>query len=216
MQIARAVVVAAGIVFAVNACVAVRTGPATKVVVDAPLTAPPQLPLPSAAPAAPQPAPPTTVVEPLPFPIAIPDDSYADEPVVEYGSIEIPKIGLSHATYEGVTLHNIDEGPSHWPGTAHPGQRGNAVFAGHRVTHSHPFRRVDELEPGDEVIFKANGVRSVYRVTATMVVWPDATWIADQTSEPTATLYACHPPGSAAQRYVVQMALASAAPDAVS
>ena len=41
------------------------------------------------------------------------------------------------------------------------------------------------------------------------MVSPDDTWIADQTPEPTGTLYACHPPGSAAYRYVVKLALAA-------
>ena len=159
-------------------------------------------------PASPAPAP----YVPLPIPIAIPLDSYASEPVVEYGRIEIPRIGLNHALYQGVTLHNIDLGPSHWTGTARPGESGNAVVAGHRVTHSRPFLRVDELVPGDEVIFRVDGVRSTYRVTNSLVVAPDDTWIADQTRTPTATLYACHPPGSEAQRYVVQMVLESSSP----
>ncbi len=169
------------------------------------VTAPPQMPRPSAAQ-----VPPTTalpVYEPLPIPIVIPLDSYANEPVVEYGSIQIPKIGLEHTLYHGVTLHNIDLGPSHWPGTATPGQRGNAVIAGHRVTHTRPFLRIEELVAGDEVIFRVDGARSTYRVTDSFVVAPQDTWIADQSTASTATLYACHPPGSEAERYVVQLAL---------
>ncbi|MFN2609070.1 MAG: sortase [Acidimicrobiales bacterium] len=151
----------------------------------------------------------TSTTIPLPQPIAIPDDPYAPEPVVRIGTMEIPKIGLVHPIYDGVTLHNIDLGPSHWPGSAMPGQPGNAVFAGHRVTHDHPFRHLDELVAGDEVIFTVNGTRTTYRVTGNLVVKPSDTWIADQTQAPTATLYACHPPGSAEYRYVVQMALAT-------
>jgi sortase A len=157
---------------------------------------------------------PATTAEPLPIPIAMPLDGDADEAVVPYGSIEIPKIGLAHPLFEGVTLNNIDEGPSHWPGTGTPGRRGNAVFAGHRVTHSHPFLRVDELAAGDQVIFHVAGVRSTYRVTETLVVQPEDTWIAEQTAESTATLYACHPPGSATNRIVVKMTLVSTARDA--
>lgn len=37
---------------------------------------------------------------------------------------------------------------------------------------------------------------------------PDALWIIDQTSAPTATLFACHPPGSVSQRIVVHLLLA--------
>ncbi len=152
-------------------------------------------------PTAPRPAP------ALPQPIVIPADDYAPEPVVELGSIEIPAIGLKHRTFQGVTLHNIDEGPSHWTGSALPGEMGNTVFAGHRATHSKPFRRIDALVPGDKVIFTVGGARSTYRVTGHMVVRPADSWIADQTSAYTGTLYACHPVGSTAERYVVRLEL---------
>ena len=45
---------------------------------------------------------------PLPVPEAPPADPYADVPVVQLGSVSIPKIGLEHAVYEGVTLTVID------------------------------------------------------------------------------------------------------------
>lgn len=151
-------------------------------------------------------SPPTTVA--LPTPIRIPDDPYAPEPVVQVGTIEIPKIGLSTPLFEGVTLNNIDRGPSHWTGTALPGQPGNLVVAGHRATHGQPFLRIDELVPGDEVTFDINGTRATYWVRLDMVVKPEDTWIADQTAASTATLYACHPPGSAEKRYVVRLVLA--------
>ncbi|HVF14482.1 MAG TPA: class E sortase [Acidimicrobiales bacterium] len=152
---------------------------------------------------------PTTTVLTDISPVPIPIDWYSPEPIKEFGTIEIPALGLVHSTYQGVTLNNIDLGPSHWPGTATPGRPGNTVFAGHRITNSRPFRHLDDLVAGDEVIFTVNGVRSVYRVTGNMIVSPDDTWIADQTPDATGTLYACHPPGSLAYRYVVRLALAS-------
>ena len=144
---------------------------------------------------------------PLPVPIPIPADDYAPEPVVEIGSIEIPAIGLRHRMFQGVTLHNIDEGPSHWTGSAFPGEMGNAVVAGHRASNTEPFRRIDELVPGDRVIFDIRGTRSTYRVTDHLVVRPADTWIALQTPAYTATLYACHPVGSKDERYVVRLEL---------
>ncbi|MDP9071901.1 MAG: class E sortase [Actinomycetota bacterium] len=140
-------------------------------------------------------------------PIDIPSNPYASEKLVEIGTIEIPRIGLFHRVFHGVTLRSIDQGPAHWPGTAFPGQTGNSVFAGHRVTHSHPFRNLDQLVSGDRVIFHVGGVRSVYAVTGSEVVSPQAVHIANPTPTPTATLYACHPPGSARYRYVVHLAL---------
>ena len=164
----------------------------------------------------PPPAPPPTLyadptVEPpgppLPAPIPIPPDDYAPEPVRQIGTMEIPAIGLRHRIFQGVTLNNIDMSPSHWTGSALPGQLGNSVFAGHRATHSQPFRRIDALVPGDQVIFTVDGTRSVYRVTGHLVVRPSDSWIADQTPAYTGTLYACHPVGSVAERYVVRMEL---------
>lgn len=131
------------------------------------------------------------------------------EPIVEIGTIEIPKIGLVHRIMHGITMRNIDLGPSHWPGTAFPGEVGNSVFAGHRVTKTKPFRNIDQLVPGDRVFFTVQGVRWEYSVTGTEIVSPQAVWIANQTPTPTATIFACHPPGSAKQRIVVRMDLVS-------
>lgn len=141
-------------------------------------------------------------------PTTPPRDPYAPEPIRELGRIEIPKIGLDHKIMEGISLRNIDFGPSHWPGTALPGQNGNVVFAGHRVTHTHPFRNIDQLVEGDEVFFTVDGARTRYVVTSHEVVLPTRVDIVSQTDTPTATLFACHPPGSAKQRYVVHLALA--------
>lgn len=153
-------------------------------------------------------APPPVTAAPAPAgPVRVPKDPYAPEPLVRIGTIEIPKIGLTHQVFDGISLRTIDHGPSHWPGTAMPGQVGNSVFAGHRVTHSHPFRNIDKLVAGDEVIFTVEGVRSTYVVTGSEVVTPKALHIVNQTPTPTATLFACHPPGSAKFRYVVHLSL---------
>ena len=108
----------------------------------------------------------------------------------------------------------INRGPSHWPGTALPGQPGNVGVAGHRVTKTRPFRHIDTLEEGDEVIFTLDGARWVYRVSGEEVVDDQAMWITDQTAEPTATLFACHPPGSARYRWVTHLVLDRAASQA--
>ena len=137
-------------------------------------------------------------------PIDVPADSYANEAVVEIGSLEIPKLGIRQRLMHGVTLRNIDLGPSHWPGSAMPGEAGNMVVAGHRVTHSRPFRNLDQLVVGDQVVVTAKGTRATYRVAFSFIVTPDRTDIANPTPTPNLTLFACHPPGSAKQRYVVR------------
>ena len=154
---------------------------------------------------------PTTTPAPAPLrtPVQPPANEYEAEPHVVIGSIEIPRLGLAVPLNQGISLTSIDRGPSHWPGTAMPGDTGNVVVAGHRVTNTRPFRHIDKLEAGDQVIFTTDGRRSIYRVTGTEVVTPDAMRIVDQTTDATGTLFACHPPGSARYRYVVKLALDS-------
>ena len=157
------------------------------------------------------PTPPPPAVAPvgdLPTPAPVPD-AYAPEPLVTLGTIEIPRIGLRSTLYQGITLTTIDNGPSHWPGTALPGQLGNVVVAGHRVTHSKPFRHIDQMVPGDRVIFTVDGTRTEYEMVSNEVVTPDALRIVEQRPEHTATLFACHPPGSARYRFVVHLRMVS-------
>jgi sortase A len=142
----------------------------------------------------------------LPNPDSPPADPNAAEPLVALGTIEIPKLDVTKSIYEGVTLTTLDHGPGHWPGTAMPGSQGNVVIAGHRVSHDKPFRNLDKLAPGDQVIMTTDQGRFVYQVTGTDIVLPDALWIVDQTADYTATLFACNPPGSTRQRIVVHLA----------
>ena len=84
------------------------------------------------------------------------------------------------------------------------------VIAGHRVTHSKPFRNLDDLADGDEIIVTSSTGRHVYKVTGREIVFPKDIWIVDQTPGYRLTLFACHPPGSAKQRYVIYADLVNA------
>jgi sortase A len=170
---------------------AATTTPATVATTTIPITA-----------AAATTAAPTT----LPTPIAPPAED-AKEALDDIGHIEIPKLDVSADLFEGIALSTLDRGPGHWPGTALPGQVGNVVVAGHRTSHSKPFRNIDKLDEGDVVAFTLNGATYNYVVTGHEIVDPTAIQIVDQTPEPTATLFACHPPGSVAERYVVHLKL---------
>ena len=148
----------------------------------------------------------TTTSEALPQPLAAPE-ARAAEPIIELGTIEMPSLGVSKSLFEGVSLTVLDHGPGHWPGTAMPGHLGNVVIGGHRTSYDRPFRHIDQLAPGDEVILTTAEGRFVYKVTSTEVVTPDAMWIIDQTAAYTATLFACHPVGSTKERIVVHLEL---------
>lgn len=144
----------------------------------------------------------TTTLPTLPVPIAPPPPG-TFEPEFVLGTIEIPSIGVVKDLYSGITMPTLDKGPGYWPGTALPGELGNTVVAGHRTSKDRPFERLDELVPGDEIIFTTGSGRHVYAVTSTEIVTPDALWIVDQTYDHRATLFACHPPGSVDYRIVV-------------
>ena len=148
----------------------------------------------------------TTTLEPLGVP-SPPPNPHAPEPRVELGAIGIPRLSLLAPMFEGVSLTTLNQGPGHWPGTAMPGHRGNVVVAGHRTSHSRPFRHLELLVPGDEVLFVRPEGTYVYAVTQTEIVTPDAMRIIDQADGYTATLFACHPVGSTKQRIVVHLAL---------
>lgn len=160
---------------------------------------------------------PTTTAAPdqqaisLPVPEPLPTNPRGPTSEVQLGRVVIPALGVDQPLQEGMTLTALDRGPSHWPGTAMPGELGNAVIGGHRTTYSRPFRNVDQLTPGDQVHFVMAEGTHVYAVTGVEVVTPDAVHIASQTPDYRATLFACHPPGSARFRIVVHLQMVDAA-----
>ncbi len=136
-------------------------------------------------------------------PITPPEDAWAEEPIVELGTISIPKIDVEMTMFEGIRLSTLERGPGHWPGSAMPGEVGNVVVGGHRVSSHAVFRHVDQLEAGDEIVFEDEDGRHVYLVRDVQIIDPYDVWIVDPTETPTATLFACHPPGSTAQRIAI-------------
>ena len=144
----------------------------------------------------------------LPLPDPLPRDPYAPTPRVVMASLTIPRIGLKVQLLEGVTLTSIDQGTGHWPGTPAPGGLGNMVIAGHRTIKQRPFYRLNELQPGDAVVFDStDGHRYTYQVRGTIIVPAASIGIISQSDAHTATLFACNPIGQATQRIVVKLRL---------
>lgn len=129
-------------------------------------------------------------------------------PVV--GRMVLPRLGLDAAVLEGDTLDVLSHGPGHRIGSALPGQIGNVVLAGHRTTWSRPFRDLDQLQPGDGLWFETSTGTYQYEFVAHDVVSPSRGDITDQPYGYVATLYACHPPGSARSRLVAYFRMVSA------
>ena len=122
----------------------------------------------------------------------------------ELGHLRIPAIGVDEVVRSGVSMSVIDRGVAHWAGTSGPAGAGNVVLAGHRTTHSRPFHDLDRLRAGDLIYLRdGDGFDVIYRVDESFVVDPADMWITYDREEPSLTMFACHPKGSARFRIVV-------------
>ena len=119
------------------------------------------------------------------------------------GRLRMPKLDRSYVVVEGTDLETLRSGPGHYPKTPLPGEGGTVAVAGHRTTYGAPFRTVDKLRAGDDMVMDMPYGRFTYRVDKVQIVGPDATWITDKRKREMLVLSACHPLYSAAKRIVV-------------
>jgi sortase A len=127
----------------------------------------------------------------------------AGAPGEGFAAMRIPKIDVDQVVVEGVDRESLKKGPGHMPWTPLPGQPGNSVISGHRVTYGRPFFDLDQLSPGDVIeVETAIGVHT-YEVRETRIVAPTDVWVAGPRRGAWLTLTTCHPRFSAAQRLIV-------------
>ncbi|WP_327735622.1 class E sortase [Streptomyces nojiriensis] len=136
-----------------------------------------------------------------------------------YAVLRVPRLGLVVPVAQGVDKGTVlDKGyAGQYPGTAGPGAQGNFALAGHRNTHGEPFRYINRLRAGDELIVDMRGRRFTYvvgkvlsetteRDTGVIAPVPRSVVKPDQGySEPGAyiTLTTCTPEYSSKYRLVV-------------
>lgn len=126
------------------------------------------------------------------------------EPV---GRITISAAGVDWVFVEGIDRTSLRSGAGHMPGTALPGQPGNAVISGHRTTFGAPFMHLDRVEAGDLITVASPAGVHTYQVVETRIVTPDETWVTGQWDGAWLTLTTCHPMFSARERFVVMARL---------
>lgn len=118
--------------------------------------------------------------------------------------IIIPKIKLNAIVIEGVDAEALKIGPGHIEETARPGEVGNMVISGHRVTYCRPFYYLDQLEPGDKIYIETpQGEKYTYFMHSSKVVAPDDVSVIRPTKDKTLTLTTCNPRYSAKTRLVI-------------
>ncbi len=120
-----------------------------------------------------------------------------------FAVIRVPRVGLDAVVFEGVDRETLKKGPGHMPGTAVPGQPGNAVVSGHRTTYGRPFFDFDQLRPGDRIEVETSVGVHVYEVRRSEIVRPTDVWVTDDLPGGWLTLTTCHPKFSARERLVV-------------
>jgi sortase A len=124
------------------------------------------------------------------------------------GRLEIPRLGVSAVVRAGSDARTLRLAIGHIPGTAFPGDPGNVGMAAHRDTF---FRRLGDVEIGDEVRVITPEGTFLYEVEGTQVVEPTDVWVLDPTDEPSLTLVTCYPfsyVGPAPRRFIVRAVLA--------
>jgi len=81
------------------------------------------------------------------------------------GIVEIGSIGLRQVVVEGTAASNTMVGPGHVPGTAAPGQPGNAVVVGRSSMYGGPFGDLSKMAVGDQIVVSTTQGQSLYEVT---------------------------------------------------
>ena len=138
------------------------------------------------------------------------------------GRLEIPSIDLDIVVVQGTDTASLQKGPGHFAsgvvqpgpggtiktmkrigdGTAFPGQGKTIAIAGHRTTYLAPFRRIDQIQPGDKIYLRMPYADFTYVVEKHAIVDPGDVTVVENVGYERLVLTACHPLYSATQRYV--------------
>jgi sortase A len=120
------------------------------------------------------------------------------------GRLEISRLGVSVIVIEGTNKATLRRAVGHIPGTALPGQPGNAGISGHRDTFFRPLRNIRH---GDIVTITTPLREYHYRVVSTRIVSPREVAVLDPGDAESLTLVTCYPfyfVGSAPGRFIVR------------
>lgn len=101
----------------------------------------------------------------------------------------IPRLSLDEIVLEGVDDNTLNAGPGHLPGSALPGERGNAVVSAHRDRH---FAKLGDVRVGDTLFTESAALRTTWVVTARRVIDAGAPALF-RASDATLTLTTCWP-----------------------
>jgi sortase A len=120
------------------------------------------------------------------------------------GILQFPTLDSKLPIVKGVSEEALERGVGYYEGTALPDQQDQIVLSGHRDT---VFRRIGDLQIGDEVIVEMPYGKFTYIIKETFVVEADdRTVIRSSAPIEKLTITTCYPfnfIGNAPQRYIV-------------
>jgi sortase A len=133
-------------------------------------------------------------ITPLPMPTPGPEQAVR---------IQIPAIGVDAPVVEGDDWESLKLGAGHHIGSANPGESSNCIISAHNDIFGEIFRRLPDLDLGDQVF--VHTATQVYRyvITQKRIIEPTDVSVMYPTSSPVLTLISCYPYGIDTHRVVV-------------
>jgi len=129
------------------------------------------------------------------------------------GRIVIPRIGANFVVVNGTSTEDLMSGPGVLRQSRFPGLAGTTAIAGHRTTYLAPFRHIDSLSPGDQIMLLMPYAHLDYTVTGQRVVAPtDVAAAIGSAGYTQLVLSACTPLFSAEKRLLVYARLTRTVP----
>ena len=134
---------------------------------------------------------------------------------ITHYNLSIPKLKIEKAVVQ-IGGENLGESLIHYPGTALPGQYGNAVIFGHSVlpqffnpkNYKTIFSLLPTLEEGDEILVSFDGIDYRYQVIKMVEVSPSDVSVLEQRYDSEyLSLVTCVPPGTYLRRLIVRAKL---------
>ena len=126
------------------------------------------------------------------------------------GRLRIDRIKANYVLVNGTDPASLRKGPAIYDDVPFPGAPGTTAIAGHRTTYGAPFRNIDKIRKGDELVVEMRYGTFTYEVEKTQIVKPTALEVIRRVSYDRLVLSACHPLYSAARRIIVFARLVAA------
>ena len=123
--------------------------------------------------------------------------------------LEIPALSGDYPIVQGDDWEQLKKGIGQYVNSGQPGRTGNVVLSGHNDIYGEPFRYLDRLQVGDEIIVSSERQAHTYVVSEVRVVEPTDVWVMAPTDDARLTLISCYPYRVNTKRIVVFAQLAT-------